>query len=52
MATHSPRPAGWDVVHLEKHFRRFLGRSPDEVRRDFCLERHGANCYRAPRVRL
>ena len=23
---------------LEKHFRRFLGRSPGEVRRGFCLE--------------
>ena len=33
---------------LEKHFRRFLGRTPVEVRRDFRLERARRDLLRAP----
>ena len=33
---------------LEKHFRRFLGRSLGEVRRDFCLERARRDLLRSP----
>ena len=49
---HSPRPAAWDACPWKKHFRRFLGRSPGEVRRGFCLEQARRELLQTPRVSL